>query len=174
MNVTTLGANATLDPQSLSPTIPNRKSAMGNSLVSRVLATDNGAAALALRIPVGIIFFAHGAQKLFGWFGGYGLEGTGQFFGSVGLAPGYLMALLAGAAEFFGGLALIFGVLVRPAAAALAFAMLIAIFAVHIGSGFFLDKGGYEYALALFAASLSLLFSGAGRYSVDRALRGER
>jgi putative oxidoreductase len=84
------------------------------------------------------------------------------------------MALLAGAAEFFGGLALIVGVLVRPAAAALAFAMLVAIFAVHASRGFFLDKGGYEYALALFAASLSLLFSGSGRFSVDRAISGER
>lgn len=147
---------------------------MSTSLLHRVLATDDGAAALALRIPVGIIFAAHGAQKLFGWFGGYGLEGTGQFFGSVGLNPGYLMALLAGAAEFFGGLALIAGVLVRPAAAALAFAMLVAIFAVHFGQGFFMDKGGYEYALALFAASVSLLLSGAGRFSVDRALTGDR
>lgn len=147
---------------------------MSNSFVRRVLATDNGTAALALRIPVGIIFVAHGAQKLFGWFGGYGLEGTGQFFGSIGLNPGTLMALLAGAAEFFGGLALVFGLLVRPAAAALSFAMLVAIFAVHFSKGFFLDKGGYEYALALFAASLSLLFSGAGRFSVDRALTGER
>jgi putative oxidoreductase len=147
---------------------------MSNSLVHRALATDNAAGAMALRIPVGIIFVAHGAQKLFGWFGGYGLEGTGQFFGSVGLNPGYLMALLAGAAEFFGGLALIVGVLVRPAAAALSVAMLIAIFAVHFSKGFFLDKGGYEYALALFAAALSLLFSGAGRFSVDRAISGER
>ncbi|MCC7182668.1 MAG: DoxX family protein [Rhodocyclaceae bacterium] len=147
---------------------------MSNSFVNRLLPTDNGAGALALRIPVGIIFVAHGAQKLFGWFGGYGLEGTGQFFGSIGLNPGYLMALLAGAAEFFGGLALIVGVLVRPAAAALAFAMLVAIFAVHASRGFFLDKGGYEYALALFAASLSLLFSGSGRFSVDRAISGER
>lgn len=147
---------------------------MSNSFVRRMLATDNGTAALALRIPVGIIFVAHGAQKLFGWFGGYGLEGTGQFFGSIGLNPGTLMALLAGAAEFFGGLALVFGLLVRPAAAALSFAMLVAIFTVHFSKGFFLDKGGYEYALALFAASLSLLFSGAGRFSVDRALTGER
>lgn len=146
---------------------------MSNSLVTRVLATDNGAAALALRIPVGIIFVAHGAQKLFGWFGGHGLDGTGQFFGSVGLNPGYLMALLAGLAEFVGGLALVAGLLVRPAAAALAFAMLIAIFAVHWSKGFFAASGGYEYALALFAASLSLLFSGAGRFSVDRAI-GER
>jgi putative oxidoreductase len=147
---------------------------MSNSLINRVLATDNGAGALALRIPVGIIFAAHGAQKLFGWFGGYGLDGTGQFFGSVGLNPGYLMALLAGLVELFGGLALVAGVLVRPAAASLSFAMLIAIFAVHWSKGFFADKGGYEYALALFAASLSLLFSGAGRFSVDRAIVGER
>ena len=140
------------------------------SLVQRVLTTDDNWAPLALRLAVGIIFVAHGAQKLFGWFGGYGLEGTGQFFGSIGLNPGYLMALLAGAAEFFGGLALILGLLVRPAAAALAFAMLVAIFSVHFSKGFFLDKGGYEYALALFATSVSLLFSGAGRASLDRAL----
>ena len=137
-----------------------------------VLATDAGLAPLVLRVVVGGIFAAHGAQKLFGWFGGYGLEGTGQFFGSIGLQPGYLMALLAGAAEFFGGLALVLGLLVRGAAAALAFAMVIAIFAVHWSKGFFASVGGYEYALALLAASVSLLFSGAGRYSVDAALLG--
>lgn len=147
---------------------------MSTSLVHRLLATDDGAGALALRIPVGIVFAAHGAQKLFGWFGGYGLEGTGQFFASVGLNPGYLLALLAGLAEFFGGLALVAGLLVRPAAAALAFAMLVAIFAVHWGKGFFAASGGYEFALALFAASLSLLFSGGGRFSVDRAIIGAR
>ena len=80
------------------------------------------------------------------------------------------MALLAGAAEFFGGLALILGLLVRPAAASLAFAMLVAIFSVHFSKGFFMDKGGYEYALALFAVSASLVFSGGGRASLDRAL----
>lgn len=143
---------------------------MSNSFFNRLLATDAGYGPLALRVPVGIIFAAHGAQKLFGWFGGYGLEGTGQFFGSVGLNPGYLMALLAGSVEFFGGLALVLGLLVRPAAAALAGAMLIAIFAVHVGKGFFISNGGYEYALALFAASLSLLFSGGGRYAVDATL----
>ena len=143
---------------------------MSNSSLKRLFSTDNRAGALALRIPVGIIFAAHGAQKLFGWFGGYGLEGTGQFFASVGLQPGYLMALLAGLVEFFGGLALVVGLLVRPAAAALAFAMLIAVFGVHWSKGFFAAAGGYEYALALFAASLSLLFSGPGRFSVDRAI----
>ena len=142
--------------------------------IARWLSPDNSTSALALRIPVGVIFAAHGAQKLFGWFGGYGLEGTGQFFGSIGLSPGTVMALLAGAAEFFGGLALIVGLLARPAAASLAFTMLVAIFAVHFSKGFFMDTGGYEYALALFAASLSLMFSGAGRLSVDLALSGER
>ena len=143
---------------------------MRSSFVQKILSTDGRAAALALRVPVGLIFAAHGAQKLFGWFGGYGLEGTGQFFGSLGLHPGELMALLAGSAEFFGGLALVLGLLVRPAAVALAVTMLVAIVSVHIGKGFFMDKGGIEYALALFAASLSLAFSGAGRASVDRRL----
>jgi putative oxidoreductase len=143
---------------------------MSNFFRTRVLATDAGYGPLALRVLVGVIFVAHGAQKLFGWFGGYGLDGTGQFFGSLGLHPGTLMALLAGAAEFFGGLALVFGLLVRPAAATLAFTMLVAILAVHVDKGFFLDKGGYEYALALFAASVSLLFSGGGRYAIDAAL----
>ena len=76
---------------------------VNTSAVQRLLATDAGWAPLALRIPIGIIFVAHGAQKLFGAFGGYGLEGTGQFMASMGLTPGYLMALLAGSAEFFGG-----------------------------------------------------------------------
>lgn len=143
---------------------------MSNRLIDRVLATDAGFSPLALRIPIGIIFVAHGAQKLFGAFGGYGLEGTGQFMASLGLTPGYLMALLAGSAEFYGGLALIFGLLVRPAAAALAFAMLVAIFSAHIGNGLFMDKNGYEFGLALFAASVSLLISGAGKLSVDAAV----
>ena len=87
---------------------------MNNRLVTLVLSTESHWAALALRLPVGIIFMAHGAQKLFGWFGGYGLEGTGQFMESIGLHPGYQMAMLSGGAEFFGGLALIVGFLVRP------------------------------------------------------------
>jgi len=138
--------------------------------LQRLLATDAGWGPLALRLPIGIIFVAHGAQKLFGAFGGYGLEGTGQFMASLGLTPGYLMALLAGSAEFFGGLALLFGVLVRPAAAALAFAMLVAIFSVHIDKGLFMANNGYEFGLALLAAAVALLISGAGRLSVDATL----
>lgn len=140
------------------------------SFAQRLLATRAGWGPLALRIPVGIVFVAHGAQKLFGAFGGYGLDGTGQWMDSIGLHPGYLLALLAGSAEFFGGLALLLGLLVRPAAAALAFSMLVAIFAVHIDKGLFMANNGYEYALALLAVSVSLLVSGAGRASVDARL----
>lgn len=141
-----------------------------STLLNRLLATDAGWGTLALRIPVGIIFAAHGAQKLFGWFGGYGLAGTAQWMDSIGLAPGMLMALLAGAAEFFGGLALIAGLLVRPAAAALAVAMLVAILTVHIDKGLFVAANGYEFALALLAVAVALVISGAGRGSIDRAL----
>jgi len=145
---------------------------MNTRLFSRLLETESALAPLALRIPVGIIFAAHGSQKLFGLFGGYGLEGTGQWMASIGLRPGELFALLGGSAEFFGGLALLLGLLVRPASILLAFTMLVAIFSVHITKGLFLDKGGFEYALALFAVSISLLFSGAGAFSLDRVLGG--
>jgi putative oxidoreductase len=141
-----------------------------HTFIKRVVATDTGFGQMALRIPVGIIFLAHGAQKLFGAFGGHGLEGTGQWMASIGINPGYLMALLAGSAEFFGGIALILGLLVRPAAAVLAFTMVVAIFAVHIGNGLFMSNNGYEFGLALLAASVSLVISGGGGASIDRIL----
>ncbi|MDX3773173.1 DoxX family protein [Chromatiaceae bacterium AAb-1] len=143
---------------------------MANQKIVQVLTSNAGIAALLLRVPVGIIFVAHGAQKLFGWFGGYGLEGTGGWMASIGLTPGVLMAFLAGSAEFFGGIALILGFLTRPAALALSLAMLVAIFTVHIGNGLFMSNNGYEFGLALLAASVSLLFSGAGKASVDNLL----
>jgi len=143
---------------------------MTNQLVRKIVATDGGWAPLALRIPVGIIFAAHGAQKLFGWFGGHGLDGTGQWMASIGLNPGYLMALLAGSAEFFGGLALLLGLLVRPAAIALAVTMVVAILTVHIGNGLFMSNNGYEFGLALLAAAVALAISGGGRASVDAVL----
>jgi len=144
-----------------------------NTLLKKIIATDSGLGQLVLRIPVGIIFAAHGSQKLFGWFGGYGLEGTGQWMASVGLNPGYLMALLAGSAEFFGGVALILGLLVRPAATVLAFTMIVAILSVHIGNGLFMSNNGFEFGLALLAASVSLAISGAGCASIDRILSGK-
>jgi len=143
---------------------------MNSRLINRLVSTDAGLAPLAVRIPVGIIFAAHGAQKLFGWFGGYGLAGTAGWMDSIGLHPGALLALLAGGAEFFGGLALLLGLLVRPASVALAFTMLVAIFSVHISKGLFLSNGGFEYGLALLAVTIGLFISGAGRWSLDAAL----
>ena len=147
-----------------------RSPAMSTSFVKRLIDTDNSFASLALRLPAGVIFTAHGAQKLFGAFGGYGLEGTGQWMASIGLEPGYLMALAAGSAEFFGGLALLLGLLVRPAAAVLAFTMLVAIFAVHASNGLFMSNNGYEFGLALLAISVALVIRGAGAVSLDRLL----
>ncbi|GAB5479146.1 MAG: DoxX family protein [Marinobacter nauticus] len=146
---------------------------MNAQFTKALLQSNGGFAALALRVPVGLILAAHGAQKLFGWFGGYGLEGTGQWLASIGLEPGYLMALLAGSAEFFGGLALVLGLLTRPAAVVAAFTMLVAIFAVHIGNGLFMANNGYEYALTLFAATVALAIQGAGRFAVDNLLQKE-
>ncbi len=135
--------------------------------IHKLLLSDGGFAALALRIPAAIIFIAHGAQKLFGMFGGYGLEGTGQWMASIGLEPGYLMALMAGSAEFFGGLALLVGLLVRPAALMLSITMLVAIFTVHFANGLFMSNNGYEFGLSLLAISVALMFSGAGKFSAD-------
>jgi putative oxidoreductase len=145
---------------------------MRKQVFNKVIQSNAGFAALVLRVPVGIVLAAHGAQKLFGWFGGYGLEGTGQWMASIGLAPGYLMALMAGSAEFFGGLALIFGLLTRPAALVNAFAMFVAIFSVHISHGLFISNNGYEFALALFAATFALAIQGGGKFAIDNRLLG--
>lgn len=143
---------------------------MNTQVINKILNSNAGLGALALRVPVGIILAAHGAQKLFGWFGGYGLEGTGQWMASIGLEPGYLMALLAGSAEFFGGLALVFGLLTRPAATISAFTMVVAIFSTHIDNGLFMSNNGYEFALALLAATVALAIQGGGAYAVDNGL----
>ncbi len=140
------------------------------ALLQKITASKAGYSTLALRVPIGIIFMAHGAQKLFGWFGGYGLEGTGQWMASIGLEPGVLMAFLAGSGEFFGGLFLLLGLLTRPAAAVLSITMLVAIFSVHFENGLFLANNGYEFGLALLAASVSLLLSGAGNVALDNLL----
>jgi putative oxidoreductase len=143
-----------------------------NASIKSLVSTQAGYGLTLLRVIAGLTFAAHGAQKLFGWFGGYGLAGVGQWMESIGLAPGYLLALLAGSAEFFGGLALIIGLLVRPAAAVLALTMLVAIFSVHLVNGFFMSNNGYEFALALLAISLAVLIEGAGKLSLDKRIAG--
>jgi putative oxidoreductase len=145
-----------------------------NTLLSQLFVKNTSFAPLALRLVAGVIFVAYGSQKLFGWFGGYGLEGTGQWMASIGLEPGYLMALMAGSAEFFGGLALIAGVLIRPTAIALALTMLVAIITVHLPNGLFMANNGYAFALALMAMSASLAVSGAGAVSADNFIANLR
>ncbi|HSK39693.1 MAG TPA: DoxX family protein [Arenibaculum sp.] len=122
-----------------------------------------------VRITTGLLLMPHGAQKLFGWFGGYGLTATGEFFGTqLGMQPGILFALLAGLVEFFGGLALVLGLLTRPAALGVAVLMAVAVFAVHLPSGFFWTGGGYEYPLMWGLLAVALFLGGGGRYSLDR------
>lgn len=140
---------------------------MNKLTFTKLISSNASLAPLALRVPVGITFIAHGAQKLFAAFGGYGLEGTGQWMGSIGLEPGYLMALLAGSAEFFGGILLLVGLLTRPSSLVLAITMLVAIFSVHFQNGLFMANNGYEFALALLAVTVSLVFSGGGKFSLD-------
>lgn len=141
-----------------------------NTLVQRIMATRAGFGITALRVLAGIIFAAHGSQKLFGLFGGGGLAGTAQYMESLGLHPGTLMAVLSGSAEFFGGVALIVGLLVRPAAVVLIATLVVAIFSVHIHNGLFMANNGYEFALALLGGAVAVLIEGAGPASVDRAI----
>ncbi len=143
---------------------------MSKALIQRVLTTDNSLSGLLMRISAGVIFAAHGAQKLFGSFGGGGLEGTAQWMASIGLQPGYLMALAAGSAEFFGGIALLLGLLTRPAAFVLAMTMLVAVITVHLPNGLFLSNNGYEFGLALLAITGAIVLNGGGKLSLDRLL----
>lgn len=139
------------------------------NLKTRILSTSNTLAFLPLRLGVGVVMVAHGSQKLFGMFGGYGLQGTGQFFSEqLGLNPGILMAALAGGTEFCGGLLLIAGFATRISALAIAGTMAVAIITAHSGA-FFLPNG-MEFALTLLLASVSLVIGGAGALSVDRIL----
>jgi len=124
---------------------------------------------LVLRVVVGGLFFAHGAQKLFGWFGGHGLEGTGGFFESLGYRPGKPHASLAGLSEAGGGLLLVLGFLTPLACAAIIGVMINAIMAVHAPKGMWNTDGGMEYPLVLAAAAAGLAFTGAGTASVDGA-----
>ena len=139
------------------------------TIITYLSKTNDSWAVVPLRLIVGLIFIGHGGQKLFGWFGGYGLEATANFFQEqLGLAPGMLWAFLAAAGEFFGGLLLLLGLFARLQGAMLAFTMLVAILTAH-NSGFFLPTG-MEYALALLGGSLVFAISGAGKASIDYQL----
>lgn len=124
---------------------------------------------LLLRLGTGGVLAAHGAQKLLGWFGGGGLEGTGQFMESVGYAPGKASATAAGLAEAGGGTLLALG-LATPAAGAAAAGAMAGASAVHAPNGFFNAGGGYEYAASLGLTAAGLAVTGPGRLSLDHAL----
>ncbi|MFL5860203.1 MAG: DoxX family protein [Solirubrobacteraceae bacterium] len=125
---------------------------------------------LILRLVIGGYFFGHGTQKLFGWFGGYGPEGTGQFFESLGLRPGKRHAIAAGAAEAGGGALLIAGAATPVAATVLTSTMLTAINRVHLKNGPWVTNQGYEYNVVLIAAVLALAETGPGSPSLDSAV----
>lgn len=145
------------------------KSGLGN----KIFGGSTQQADLLLRLALGIVFLAHGSQKLFGWFGGFGWEGTMGFFTQVLHIPGPL-AGLAILAEFFGGVAIVLGILTRPAALMLFATMIVAAMKVHLANGFFLDSqgpaDGIEYVYVLIMLSLYFLIKGAGTISGDRVI----
>lgn len=123
-----------------------------------------------VRIAAGLLLIPHGAQKLFGWFGGYGLTATGQYFeGQLGMSPGVLFAGAAGSVEFFGGIALVLGLFTRPVAAAVAVLMAVAL-TVHVPNGFFWSNGGIEYPLMWGLLAIAIFLRGGGQYSLDARL----
>lgn len=125
---------------------------------------------LILRLAVGLSFMAHGAQKLFGWFGGYGPKGTGGWMESLGMKPGVLMAVMAGTAELLGGLLFAAGFLTPLGAALIAITMIMAVVTVHGKNGYWSTANGYEYNLLLIAVAVSVALTGAGDYSLDALL----
>lgn len=127
-----------------------------------------------LRVVVGVIMTAHGCDKLWGCFHGGGLMETAKAFESMGLTPGILHAILGGGGEFVGGMLLLLGLFTRLGALLVAATMVVAIGVVHIQAGLFAMDGGFEYPLALLAASLSLLVSGGGSFmSADETIFGQ-
>ena len=156
------------------PGVPMKKERK-ETMLKKLISTDNDAATALLRLALGVVFFAHGAQKMLGWFGGDGFNGTiGSFTGTMHIPA--LFAILAIAAEFFGGLGLVVGLLTRVAALGIAVNMLVAIATVHYHFGFFMNwvgtqKGeGYEYHVLAVAMAVLLIVRGAGAASLDRAL----
>ncbi|MBI2552551.1 DoxX family protein [Candidatus Uhrbacteria bacterium] len=128
---------------------------------------------LILRVAVGLVFFAHGAQKLLGWFGGPGIAGTAGFLGQLGFAGAGFWAWALALAEFFGGLGLILGLCTGIAAILLGIVMLVALFTVHLKNGFF-APGGIEYVLVLLAAAAALGLAGPGKWALGERLGCDR
>jgi putative oxidoreductase len=137
--------------------------------IAPIIAALSPLAEPLIRVTAGLLLLPHGAQKLFGWFGGDGIEATGQFFASkLGLPASF--ALLAGVVEFFGGLMLALGLATRVVAGLVAGLMAVAVVQVHLGAGFFWTSGGFEYPLFWGVVALAFVIRGGGRYSLDRLI----
>lgn len=126
---------------------------------------------LIIRVIIGLLMVGHGAQKLFGMFGGYGIKGTAGWLESIGMKPGVLMAVGAGAAELIGGLLFATGLVTWLGAALLIGTMLVAIIKVHAANGLWSTSNGYEYNLVLIAVLLGVALTGAGDYSIDALIQ---
>lgn len=143
-------------------------------MFNKLIKTENDLVSLILRVTLGVIMFPHAAQKVFGWFGGFGVSGTLEFFGSLGI-PAWL-GVFAIAAEFLGAVALVIGLFGRVAALAVAGLMIGAIVTVHLPNGFFMNWSGaqvgegIEYHLLVLAITVVLALKGSGALSVDRVL----
>lgn len=122
---------------------------------------------LIVRLVVGLLFVGHGAQKLFGMFGGYGPKGTGGWMESIGIKPGVAMAVAAGLMEFIGGLLFAAGLLTPLAAVLIVITMVGAIASVHGKNGLWVTSNGYEYNMVLIAVAVGVALVGAGDYSLD-------
>lgn len=127
-----------------------------------------------IRLVFGLAFAAHGAQKLFGWFGGYGIAGTGGFLESLGFRPGKMFATASGLGEFFGGLLFAFGFLGAVGPAFMLSGMLVASISVHLKNGFFATSNGVELPLLYAVAGIGIALTGPGLYSLDAALGNYR
>ncbi|WP_338555074.1 DoxX family protein [Paenibacillus sp. KS-LC4] len=126
---------------------------------------------LIIRVVLGLLMVGHGAQKLFGWFGGYGLKGTGGWLDSIGVKPGVLMALAAGLSEAVGGLLFAAGLWTWLGAVLLIIPMIMAIAKVHGANGLWSTQNGYEYNLVLIAVFVGVALTGAGEWSIDALLK---
>jgi putative oxidoreductase len=123
-----------------------------------------------IHVTVGLLLAGHGAQKLFGWFQGHGLQGTGGFMETLGMRPGRQMAFAAGASEFFGGVLLALGFVTPLAAAVIGATMLVAARTAHAGKGPWATNGGWELPLTYAIVAVGLAFNGAGQWSIDNAI----
>ena len=125
-----------------------------------------------IRFFAGLFLMPHGAQKLFGWFGG-DINATAGFFSKIGLEPALPLAYLVGTVEFFGGLCIAIGLFTRPVAVAATILLLVAAFQVHLGNGFFWNKGGFEYPILWAVLMIAIFFRGGGELSVDAKIGKE-